>query len=160
MVIGIYNPQQDREPGIQIGVDHVVQISAGYAVVGVIICIAGITESKGIRQGEGNVSVISARTRIRIVRMYRHPGIVGEGADGLPLDIGGAGVRVQYHVVPIIRPAVAVATEQRGGSGQTIHMDGKRLACYPPGLGPGMIAHELGHRRGDAARGIIIRSKK
>ena len=90
--------------------------------------------------------------------MYRHPGIVGEGADGLPLDIGGAGVRVQYHVVPIISPAGAVATEQEGGSGQTIHIDGKRLVALHRAAGQGIIAQELGHRRGEAAREIIIRS--
>ena len=64
--------------------------------------------------------------------MHRHPGIVGEGADGPPLDIGGVGVRGQYHVAPIISSAVAVSTEQRLVGGMTIYWMSKEV--IPPGL--------------------------
>ena len=64
-------------------------------------------------------------------------------------------VRGQYHVAPSISPADAISTEQKGGSGMTIHSISKGGYIHRD-LGPGMIEHELGHCRGDAAREIII----
>ena len=46
----------------------------------------GITESKVFSRRRQRM-VIIPRSRSRIARLDRHPGIVGEGADGLPRGI-------------------------------------------------------------------------